>query len=108
MLTAAVWIALLAWGLVSTLSAARLDPGWSVAHFLALLGMVAGVVALVTLPWFLLSAETLDAHQGLAIGSILGGLLVGVIGITIVSNRWRRRTIAGKTTGERRGGSAPR
>jgi len=93
-MTYVVWVVLVGLSVWSTVVFNRGDPGWSTKQFLAVLGMAAGLGAVISLPWFFLSWETVDAHPGLVIGSILLAILVGVTWITVVATRWRRRTLA--------------
>ena len=89
-------------GLIDTL---RRDPA-APRQFLGVLGMTVGLLGVISLPWFFLTPEMMDAHPGLLIGGVLLVILLGVTAITIVANRWRRRTRPQNSGGPRR--AAPR
>jgi len=67
------------------------DGTWSNKQFLLTLLAAFGLCAVVSLPFFLISPETMQAHEGLAITSIVAAIFAGVTVITIYSNRWRKR-----------------
>ncbi|MGO9829814.1 MAG: hypothetical protein ACLPJH_06705 [Myxococcaceae bacterium] len=56
--------------------------------------MTLGLVGVISLPWFFITPEMMDAHPGLLMGGMLLAVLLGVTAITAVANRWRRRTRA--------------
>jgi uncharacterized BrkB/YihY/UPF0761 family membrane protein len=64
---------------------------WSNKQFFMILGCAAVLCAVITAPFYLVSPQTIDAHQGLFLGVMIGAIFVGVIFITILANRWRKR-----------------
>ncbi len=82
-------------GLIDTL---RRDPA-APRQFLGVLGMTLGLVGVISLPWFFITPAMMDAHPGLLMGGLLLAVFLGVTAITVVANRWRRRTRAQSSGG---------
>jgi len=100
-----VWVFFCVWFILGLVETLRRDPA-APRQFLGVLGMTLGLVGVISLPWFLITPEMMDAHPGLLIGGMLLAILLGVTAITIVANRWRRRTRAQRSGGAR--GAPPR
>jgi len=100
---AILWLFFLVWFLLSFIETLRQDPGGSLRQLFAILGMTLGVAAVVTLPWFFVPWAVIDAHQGPFIGGLLLVTVLGVVVITIVANRLRRRALAQRSGGTRGG-----
>jgi magnesium-transporting ATPase (P-type) len=80
---------------------ARRDGTWSNKQFLvALLGAL-GLCAVILFPIIFISPMTMEAHEGLALVSILLAIFVGVTLLTIYLNRWRKRDLL-KRSGQNR------
>src|SRR5713226_5891903 len=70
---------------------ARRDGTWSNKQFLVTLLAALGLCAVISFPIIFISPSTMQAHEGLAIASILLAIFVGVTLITIYANRWKKR-----------------
>jgi peptidoglycan biosynthesis protein MviN/MurJ (putative lipid II flippase) len=64
---------------------------WSTKQFLKILLAAVALCAAVSLPMIFVSPATLQAHEGLALASILVAIFAGVIVITIYAKRWKKR-----------------
>jgi len=70
---------------------ARRNGSWSNRQFFLTLLAALAIGVLIPLPFFLLSPETVQAHEGLVLVSMLTLILAGVTLIAVYSNRWRKR-----------------
>src|ERR1700693_6228369 len=70
---------------------ARQAGTWSNKQFLLTLLAALGLCAVISFPIIFISPKTMQAHEGLAVASILLAIAVGVTVITIYANRWRKR-----------------
>ncbi len=93
-----VWVFFGVSFILGLIEALRRDPA-APRQFLGVLAMTLGLVGVISVPWFFITPEMMDAHPGLLIGGMLLAILLGVIAITIVANRWRRRTRARRSGG---------
>jgi hypothetical protein len=61
---------------------------WSTKVFLGVLLGAAVLIALISVPIYLIPPATMQAHFGLALTGILSAIGAGVVVITIYANRW--------------------
>ena len=77
-----------AWG---AYRAARRQGVWSNKQFVLVLLSALALVAVVMLPLQLLPQSTIDAHQGAVLATLILAILGGVVLITIVADKYRKR-----------------
>jgi hypothetical protein len=77
------------------------DGTWFNKQFLGVLLGALGLGAVIALPIVFISPAKMQAHEGLAIFSILLAIAVGVIVLTIYANRWWKRDLL-KRAGQNR------
>jgi hypothetical protein len=61
---------------------------WSTKVFLGVLLGIAVLIALISIPIYLIPPAAMQAHIGLALTGILSAIGAGVVVITIYTNRW--------------------
>lgn len=80
---------------------ARRDETWSNKQFFGVFLGTLGLCAVIAFLIVFISPAKMQAHEGLAIFSILLSIAVGIIVLTLYANRWRKRDLL-KRAGQNR------
>jgi ABC-type nickel/cobalt efflux system permease component RcnA len=84
-LISALWLLFFAY---SAYRESKQDGSWSWRHFFTLIGLVAVLLFCFIIP--VVSSKTLEAHPGLLMTVLFGGIVLFVTGIIILARKWGR------------------